>query len=85
MTLLARSAAPVWLLALAGAILTGVFAAPADYLVLLAVILGGVVILTFVVQLALSRPEGFVDRCSASIAGSVVILAAATLVLQLSQ
>ncbi|RFA07253.1 hypothetical protein B7R21_13590 [Subtercola boreus] len=81
MSLLVKSAAPVWLLALVGAVLTGVLADPASHLVFLAVILGGVVILTFVVQLGLSRPEGFVDRCSASIAGSVVILAVATLVL----
>ncbi|RFA09982.1 hypothetical protein B7R54_12795 [Subtercola boreus] len=85
MSLLLKSAAPVWLLALAGAIATGILADPASHLVFLAVILGGVVILTFVVQLALSRPAGFVDRCSASITGSVVILAVATLVLGLSQ
>lgn len=84
-TLLVKSAAPVWLLSLAGAIVTGLAAAPSNYLVLLPVMLGGAVILTFVVQLALSRPAGFVDRCSASIGGSFVILAVATLVLTVSQ
>ncbi|RFA19339.1 hypothetical protein [Subtercola boreus] len=85
MPLLVKSAAPVWALALIGAVVTGLYSSPASFLVFLSVILGGAVILTFVVQLALSRPGGFVDRVSASIAGSLVILAVATLVLTVSQ
>lgn len=85
MNLLVKSAAPVWLLSLAGALVTGFAATPQNYLVLLPVVLGGAIILTFVVQLALSRPEGFVDRCSASIGGALVILAVATLVLIISR
>ena len=85
MSLLLKSAAPVWLVALVGAVVTGLLAAPGSHLIYFAVVLGGAVILTFVVQLALSRPAGFVDRCSASIAGSVVILAVATLVLTFGQ
>jgi ABC-type polysaccharide transport system permease subunit len=79
--LIVKSVAPIWLLALIGAVLVGALSKPGQYYVMLPVVLGVVVILTFVVQLGLVRPEGFVDRVAASIAGAMVILAVATLVL----
>ena len=51
----------------------GVFAA-------LGVVLAVVVIATLAVQLATRRPEGFVSRVSASIAGAVVMVALAAAV-----
>jgi hypothetical protein len=51
----------------------GVFAA-------LGVVLAVVVITTLAVQLATRRPEGFVSRVSASIAGAVVMVALAAAV-----
>ncbi|MCU1476612.1 MAG: putative rane protein [Subtercola sp.] len=81
MNLLIKSVTPIWLLAAVGAVLVGVLSHAGQYFVMLPVVLGVIVILTFVVQLGLSRPEGFVDRVAASIAGAMVILAAATLVL----
>ena len=79
--LLIKSATPVWLLALIGAVLVGVLSHPGQYFVMLPVVLGVIVILTFVVQLVIVQPAGFVDRVAASIAGSMVILAVASLVL----
>ena len=79
--LLLKSVTPVWLLALVGAVLVGVLSHEGQYFVMLPIVLGVVVILTFVVQLGLTRPDGFVDRVAASIAGAMVILAVATLVL----
>ncbi|MCU1479827.1 MAG: hypothetical protein JWQ19_613 [Subtercola sp.] len=79
--LLVKSVTPVWLLALIGAVLVGVLSHPGQYFVMLPVVLGVIVILTFVVQLLVVQPSGFVDRVAASIAGSMVILAVASLVL----
>ncbi|UFS59515.1 hypothetical protein [Subtercola endophyticus] len=81
MNLLVKSVTPVWLLALIGAVLVGVLSHPGQYFVMLPVVLGVIVILTFVVQLLMVQPSGFVDRVAASIAGSMVILAIASLVL----
>ncbi|GAA0997943.1 hypothetical protein [Subtercola frigoramans] len=81
--LLARSVVPVWLLALVGAVLVGVFSPPAQYFVYLPAVLGALVIVTFIVQLAFTHPEGFVDRVAAGVAGSFVILGLATAVLAL--
>jgi hypothetical protein len=79
--LLVKSVTPIWLIALIGAVLVGVLSHPGQYFVMLPVVLGVIVIVTFIVQLGLVRPEGFVDRVAASIAGSMVILAVASLVL----
>ncbi|GGF19081.1 hypothetical protein [Subtercola lobariae] len=81
MNLLVKSVTPIWLVALVGALLVGILSHPGQYFVMLPIVLGVIVILTFVVQLGLGRPEGFVDRVAASVAGAVVILAVATLVL----
>jgi hypothetical protein len=80
-TLLLKSVVPVWLLAVAGAVVVGVLVAPHDYLVYLPVVLGLATLLTFCIQLGIQKKEGFVIRVSASAAGVVVILAVATLVL----
>ena len=81
--LLVKSVTPIWLLALIGAVLVGVLSHPGQYFVMLPVVLGVIVILTFVVQLGLVRASvGFrrpgVRRASP---GSMVILAIAWLVL----
>jgi len=85
------SVVSVWAVALAGVVVVvglayaggadwfgrlgplGVFAA-------LGVVLAVVVIMTLAVQLATRRPEGFVSRVSASIAGAVVLVGLATAV-----
>jgi hypothetical protein len=70
----------VWLAALVGAVLVGVFAGNA-FLTWIPVVAAGAVLLTFVIQLSLQRKEGLVNRMIASIGGSVAILAVATVVL----
>ena len=77
-----RSVPPIWLAALAGAVLVGVFAGR-DFLTWLPVVAAGSVLLTFAVQISLRRKEGLVDRIIASLGGMVVILAIATGVLVL--
>ena len=70
----------MWLAALAGAVLVGLFAGEA-FLTWIPVVAAGAVLLTFVIQLSLQRKEGLVNRMIASIGGSVAILAVATIVL----
>jgi hypothetical protein len=71
---------PVWIAATLGSIAVGLLAADA-YLTWLPVVLAGCVLLTFVIQLALRRKEGLVTRMIGSVAGALVIVAIATLVL----
>ena len=74
----AASVIPVWLIALAGAIVTGVVSPRQEYFTWLGVVAAAAVIATFALQLATTRPEGFVVRAMVSIGVSVVILAGAT-------
>jgi hypothetical protein len=76
-----KSIVPVWILALVGVVLVAVFAAPGDHLEWLPVVLGGSVVATFAIQLAVPRKTGFVSRATLSVCGVVVLLAIATAVL----
>ena len=78
MTWQISSVLPVWLLSLVGAIVIAVALPRDQYLTWVAVVLAGAVILTFLIQLALRRTEGFVVRAMASIGVSAVILAVAS-------
>jgi hypothetical protein len=70
----------VWIAALVGAVLVGIFARDA-YLTWLPIVLAACVLLTFTIQLALQRKEALVNRVIASIGGAVALLAIATGVL----
>ena len=72
----------MWLAALAGAVLVGVFAAD-RFLTWIPVVAAAVLLLTFVIQLSLQRKEGLVNRMIASIGGTLVILGVTTVVLSL--
>jgi hypothetical protein len=72
------SVLPVWLLALVGAVVIGVTTTGDDYLTWLPIVLAAAVIVTFAIQLAIQRKEGFVVRAMASIGVATLILAAAT-------
>jgi hypothetical protein len=61
---------PVWVVAIVGAVLVGVIAAPAGIYRWLSVVLAVTVLLTFIIQLALPSKQG--------IGGSVIVLAVAT-------
>lgn len=82
MTARALSVPPVWLLALAGAIVVGVVAGDA-FLTWLPVVAAVCVLVTFGLQLALKIKEGLVLRILASIGGVLAILLVATIVLSL--
>jgi len=76
-----RSVIPVWVIALGGAILVGVFAPRASDaggpLAWLPIVLAGSVLVTMAIQLALQRKEGLVTRMMASLGGALVICAVA--------
>ena len=74
-----RSVIPVWVVALLGALVVG-FVAPDAAFVWLPVVMAGSILLTFVIQMGLSRKEGLVSRIVASLAGALVILVVATVV-----
>jgi heme/copper-type cytochrome/quinol oxidase subunit 4 len=75
-----RTILPVWLTTLALAIVVGVVAGSA-YLTWMPLVLAFIVLLTFTIQLILSRKEQLVTRMIFSIGGALVILVVATGVL----
>lgn len=77
-----RSVPPVWLAAVLGAVLVGVFAGE-RFLTWIPVVAAACVLLTFVIQLSLQRKEGLVNRIIASVGGVLVILGGTTIVLVL--
>ena len=70
------SVIPVWVASLAAAVVIGL--TTVDSVAWLAIALAGAVIVTFVIQLAIQRKDGFVVRAIASISGAIVVLAAAS-------
>lgn len=83
MTWQAWSVAPIWFLALVGSVLVGIFAPDGREIGWLSIVLAILTILTFWVQLGIQRKEGFVQRATVSIAGALLILAAASGILAL--
>lgn len=79
----ARSVVPVWIAAAVAAVVVGVVA-PTAALTWLPVAMAGAILLTFAIQLAVSRKEGLASRIVASLGGALVVLALATLVLWLT-
>ena len=70
----------MWIAALVGAVIVGVFA-PTQFLTWIPVVAAAAVLLTFVIQLSLQRKEGLVARIIASVGGVLVILGLTTVVL----
>ena len=79
---MSRTILPVWLTTLALVIVVGVVAGNA-YITWLPLVLAAVLLLTFAIQLVLSRKEQLVTRMIFSIGGALVILIVATIVLAL--
>jgi hypothetical protein len=75
-----RTILPVWLTTIALAIIVGVVARE-TFMIWLPVALAAVMLLTFAIQLVLSRKEELVTRMIYSIGGALVILVIATVVL----
>ncbi|HEY5231201.1 MAG TPA: hypothetical protein VIJ11_09965 [Galbitalea sp.] len=84
MTSRIASIVPVWVVAIAGAVVVGTVARHAGIYPWLSIVLAVSVLLTFVIQLALPSKEGLVLRMAASIGGAVILLAVATGVLVLT-
>jgi hypothetical protein len=72
------SVLPVWVIATAGALATGLILPHEQQLTWFAITLATSTIAAFWIQLAIKRKEGFVVRVMAAVGGSVVILGVAT-------
>ena len=72
------SVLPIWLGAAAAAVIIGFTTPPDAHVTWLGVALAAAVIVTFFIQLAIQRKEGFVVRAMASITGAIVVLAVAS-------
>ncbi|MFP7762080.1 hypothetical protein [Marisediminicola sp. LYQ134] len=83
MSLLVKSALPVWTVVVVGAVLIGVLVEPAAQIDFVTILLAAAIILTFCLQIALVQKEGLVTRIMATVGGSIVLLAIATVVLTL--
>jgi hypothetical protein len=71
------SVVPVWVVALAGAILVAVVS-PGRSVEWLPIVMAVCVLVTIAIQLGVQRKEGFVTRMIASFAGALVITGVAT-------
>ncbi len=71
---------PVWVLALAGAIVVAIVS-PGSGVIWLPIVMAVCVLVTIAVQLGVQRKEGFVTRLIASFAGALVITGVATALL----
>lgn len=78
------SMALVWVAAAVGVLLVALLAPLDARTEWLAMVFAATVVLTFVIQLALQRPKGFLHRTTMSTLGALIILAAGTLILQLT-
>lgn len=79
---MSRTILPVWLVTIVAVIVVAVLAG-GSYLTWLPIVLAGVALLTFAIQLMLQRKEETVTRMVYSIGGALVILLVATVVLEL--
>ena len=75
-----KSIGVVWLLAVVGAVLTGLLSAPGQALSWVGLTLGGCTLATLSLQLATGRKEGYVTRVTWSIVGAVIVLGIATVI-----
>ena len=71
------SVIPVWVLALAGAVLVAIVS-PGRSIIWLPIVMAACVLVTIAIQLGVQRKEGFVNRLIASFAGALVITGVAT-------
>jgi hypothetical protein len=71
---------PVWALAIIGAVLIGVIAAPDEHFTWVPIVFAAAVIGAFAIQLGISKKEGFVLRVMTSTGGALVLLVVASVV-----
>ncbi len=75
-----KTIATVWVLALVGAVLTAIFASDASAISWIGLTLAGCTLATLGLQIATRSKEGYVNRVTMSVAGAIVILVIATLI-----
>jgi uncharacterized membrane protein len=68
----------VWLLALAGVVVIAITADASQSIAWIGITAAVCTIATLAIQIGTGRKEGYVDRVTASIVGTVVVLGAAT-------
>ena len=85
MPLKIASVLPVWILVLAATITVALVTPGDQFFTWLSIVLAASIILTFCVQLAIRRKEGFNGRLSLSASGSFLIVAVAALILWLAR
>ncbi len=68
----------MWVLTVAAAVVIGLTSVPEQRLTWVGITFAGVVVASFIIQLAIQKKEGFVVRTMASIGVSLVILAITT-------
>ena len=85
MPLKIASVLPVWILVLAATITVALVTPGYEFFTWLSIVLAASIILTFCVQLAIRRKEGFNGRLSLSASGSFLIVAGAALILWLAR
>ena len=73
-----KSVAVVWVFGAVCALLVGLLSDPGQYVAWIGLSAAGCTIVTLCIQLASGRPEGYVNRVTASIVGAIVVLGAAT-------
>jgi hypothetical protein len=81
MTWQRASVISVWLVVAVLATFGGLVLPPGNRLGAIPLLFAGAIVTSFVTQLAIQRKEGFVDRVMASISGSILILAVATILI----
>ena len=78
-----KTIATVWVLAIAGAILTAILATDGSEISWIGLTLAVCTLVTLGLQIATRTKEGYVTRVTMSITGAIVILVAATIVVSI--
>ena len=73
----------MWVLVIAAAIGVGVTSGRDEFMVWIPIVYAGSILLTFGIQLATGRTEGYVTRALVTLAGSTAIAVVATAILWL--
>lgn len=79
------SVLPVWILVVLASVTVAIVSPGFEFFTWLPIVLAGAIVLTFCVQLALRRKEGFNARLNLSAGGSFIIVLVAALILWLAR
>jgi hypothetical protein len=82
-TLKIASVLPIWILVAIASLIVALVTPGYEFFTWLPIVLAGSIVLTFCVQLAIRRKEGFNGRLNLSASGALIIVAVAALILWL--